>query len=571
MGPSLRVLIVENSEDDCELVLQALRRAGYTPAHSRVETAEAMTLALAHEGWDIVISDYDLPRFSAQAALALVKDRGLDVPFIIVTGSVTDDAGAAAMRDGAHDYVMKDSLARLVPAIERELRQARERTERRRVEDIVRYMAFYDALTDLPNRTLLADRLQQAMLARQRERKPLALMLIDLDRFKDINDTLGHRHGDLLLQQVGQRLRAVVWDLDTVARLGGDEFAVLLPALAAVDHVTVVARKVLAALDPPFTLEGLPLDVRASIGIAVCPEHGEDADTLIRRADVAMYAAKQNGTGFALYAPEFDRHSPRRLTMSSELREAIERDELTVFFQPKLALADRRLIGAEALVRWRHPERGLITPDQFIPTAEETGLIKPLTRWVLNAVLRQAQTWRRAGFRIPVAVNLSVRDLHDLELPDRLSEWLRAWDASPDGLELEITETLIMADPTRALDIVTRLHAMGLRLAIDDFGTGYSSLGYLKKLPVYAVKIDKSFVRDMTANEDDAVIVRSTIELGHSLGLVTVAEGVESQQTWDRLAELGCDAAQGFYISRPLPADDFLRWAAGKKADAGAT
>lgn len=459
------------------------------------------------------------------------------------------------------DGILRDYEARIVVSGEEEaLAIVREITERKAQAAVLEYQALHDALTDLPNRTLLYDRLQQAILSGHRQSRPLALLLMDLDRFKDVNDTLGHHYGDILLQQVGERLRGVLRESDTVARLGGDEFAILLSALADVKDIPLVAGKILQALEAPFILEGHLLDIGASIGIALFPDHGEYADLLIQRADVAMYLAKQAGGGYAVYSSEQDQNSPRRLALRGELRHAIENGDLFLLYQPKINLQTSRVIGVEALVRWRHPRLGTIPPDQFIPLAEHTGLIKPLTLWVLNAALSQCRAWREAGAELAVAVNLSARNLQDPQVSDQIADLLETWSIPPQMLELEITESVIMADPARAMEILTRLSKKGVRLSIDDFGTGYSSLGYLKKLPVDEIKIDKSFVKEMAVDGDDTVIVRSIVDLAHNLGLQVIAEGVEDQETWDALVILGSDAAQGYFMSRPIPADELGRW-----------
>jgi len=556
-GSPLRVLIVEDSEDDAALLVHELRRGGHEPTSVRVDTADAMRDALAKHPWQVVIADYHMPHFSAPEALAVLQASGLDLPFLIVSGRIGEETAVAAMKAGAHDYIMKGNLSRLVPAIERELREAEGRRERRRAEELVRRMAYYDRLTDLPNRALLHDLLQRAVAAGPRA--PLALLLIDLDRFREINDTLGHHHGDLVLQQVGARLRGVLNAADAVSRLGGDEFAVLAPG-ADGSGASRVAAAILRALEEPFAIEGLPINVEASIGIALHPDHGADADTLLRRADVAMYAAKQSGNGYAVYASEHDQHTPRRLALMGELRAAIERNELLLHYQPTVSFKTGRIEGVEALVRWQHPVHGFIAPDQFIGAAEKTGLIKPLTLWVFEAAQRQCVAWRREGLDVAVAINLSARTLHDAQLPDQIAELVRRGGGSAPPLRLEVTESAIMAEPTRAREILLRLNEMGIRIAIDDFGTGYTSLGYLHKLPVDEIKIDRSFVLGMETDEDDATIVRSTIDLAHNLGLTVVAEGVENRAIWDRLAALGCNAAQGYYICRPIPADDLARW-----------
>jgi diguanylate cyclase (GGDEF)-like protein/PAS domain S-box-containing protein len=435
----------------------------------------------------------------------------------------------------------------------------RDITDRRRAEETIRQLAYYDSLTTLPNRAMVHERLEQGVRSGERRQTPVAFLLMDLNDFKDVNNTLGHHHGDLVLQQIGPRLRDILRQSDTVARLGGDEFALVLPDTD-LEGAQLVAKKAHQVLETPFNVEGLSIGVEASVGIALFPDHGTSASLIMQRADVAMYAAKRSGGGSAVYAAERDHYSPRRLALMGELRYAIEHNELTLYYQPKIHMQSRRVIGVEALVRWKHPHRGMIPPDEFIPLAERSGLIRPLTQWVLSTALDQIRQWDQAGFQLSVAVNLSARNLLDAQLPDHLDELLRGTGARPNRLELEITESTIMTDPVRALDILTRLHGMGVPLAIDDFGTGYSSLGYLKRLPVSAVKVDKSFVKNMEANDNDAVIVRSTIELAHNLGLQVIAEGVETSYLWDRLAGLGCDAAQGYYISQPVPADALSRW-----------
>jgi diguanylate cyclase (GGDEF)-like protein len=421
------------------------------------------------------------------------------------------------------------------------------------------HQALHDALTGLPNRELFADRLGQALRAADRELHPAALLLLDLDRFKDVNDTLGHHHGDQLLCEVGTRLQGALRQVDTVARLGGDEFAVLVPGATA-EGAAAVAEKVRTALQAPLTIDGVMLDLDASIGIAVYPDHGNDITELLQHADVAMYAAKQTHAGFMVYDPTVDQHSPRRLALLGGLRRALERDELLLHYQPKADLHTGRILGAEALVRWQHPDHGLLGPDEFIPLAERTGLIHPLTRWVLDAALRQAADWHRAGHHLSIAVNVSTRCLLDPGFPDEVAERLGAWQVPAGSLVLEVTESAVMADPARALDVLGRLHAMGVRLALDDFGTGYSSMAYLKALPVDELKVDRSFVGEMVTSPSDTMIVRSTIDLGHNLGLRVVAEGVETQDAWQTLEALGCDTAQGYYLGRPMPAADLEHW-----------
>ncbi len=437
----------------------------------------------------------------------------------------------------------------------------RDITLRKRAEAALEHQALHDSLTDLPNRVLLHDRLQQAIRAAERTRSSVALLVMDLDRFKEVNDTFGHHTGDLLLEQLGERLGSVLRSSDTIARLGGDEFAVLLPT-ATVEDARQIAERLLQVLEEPFTLGGLQLEIDASIGIALSPDHGQDADALLRRADVAMYVAKRKNVGHALYTADQDEHSPMRLAMVSELRRAIDQDELSLYFQPKLDLETGEVTCAEALVRWDHPTHGLLSPDVFVPIAEQTGLIRPLARWVLDAALRQCNRWRRDGLDLSVAVNLSMRNLHDPEVVDTIRQLLLRWGIPPARLAIEITESSLMADAARAMDVLGRLRGMGVSVSIDDFGTGYSSLAYLKRLPVNELKIDKSFVAHVARDDNDAAIVRSTIGLAHDLGLSVVAEGIEDQQTLEFLAGLGCDVAQGYFISRPLPVVALGDWLA---------
>jgi len=416
------------------------------------------------------------------------------------------------------------------------------------------HLALHDPLTDLPNRSLFHDRAQQAILASRRDQTGIALMILDLDRFKEVNDTLGHHNGDLLLQEIGTRLRGGLRESDSVARLGGDEFGLLLPNVADGAEALMLGERVRAVLRRPFTLEGVTLDVEASIGIAIYPEHGDDVDSLLQRADVAMYLAKEDRSGCELYASDRDEYSPHRLALAAELRRALDEKELVLHYQPKADLSDGRIVAVEALVRWQHPEHGLLTPDQFVPLAEATGLIRELTLTVLAEALHQQRVWRDDGIDIRVAVNLSARDLYDLTLPASTAELLAKHDVPPTSLELEITESVIVADPMRARAILNRLSEMGVVLAIDDYGTGYSSLGYLKRLPIDEMKIDRSFVMQMADDRNDAAIVRSTVELGRNLGLKVVAEGVETAAAWAHLKALGCDFAQGYYLSKPVPA-----------------
>jgi len=432
-------------------------------------------------------------------------------------------------------------------------------TERKRAEEKVNRLAYYDSLTDLPNRFLFLEQLKETLQIVKRENKPLSVMMIEMDRFREIENTIGYQIGAVILKQLGRSIREVLRKSDVIARIEGGKFVVFLPFVDA-EAAVLVAQKIQKLIERPLMIEGLTIYVEVCIGIAAFPDHGEDADRLIRSADCAMSIADQMDGKCFVYATEKEDFNPHRMVLMAELRHALDRDELFLQYQPKVDLKTNRITGVEALVRWKHPERGIIPPDQFIRLAEQSGLIKPMTLWVFKSALNQCCHWRREGSPINVAMNLSARNLLDPKLPDQISALLRSNGVSAECIDLEITESIIMVDPARAMEVLTHLKNMGVGLAIDDFGTGYSSLGYLKKLPVDTIKIDKSFVMKMATNPDDAVIVRSTVDLAHNLGLKVVAEGVEDKETWNRLAAMGCDTAQGYYMSRPISAVDLKKW-----------
>jgi len=428
-----------------------------------------------------------------------------------------------------------------------------------RIAALERHNALHDDLTGLPNRTHLFERVKQLILHAKRDLQPLAVLVMDLDRFKEINDALGHHYGDFLLQQVAHRLQEVLRESDTLARLGGDEFSVVLEADT--EQAKLVSRKITEALQQPFVIEGHSLNIGISIGIASYPKHGTDCDTLLQHADVAMYSAKSAETHYAVYDNTQDQFTLNRLMLLTDLREAIRKDEhLHLHFQPKIDIKSNRIKGVEALLRWDHPELGMIPPDQFIPLTEQGGIIRSLSKWVLNAALAQQAAWRDAGLDLPVSINLSIKDLQDISVPLLIKDLLKDYQLESSSLMLEITETSMMLDPDRTFEVISNLHALGVRLSIDDFGTGYSSLAYLKQLPAEELKIDKSFVRNMLRDDNDEVIVRAIIDLAKNLGLDVIAEGVESAKTIARLQELDCDLAQGYHICKPLSATELEEW-----------
>ncbi len=462
--------------------------------------------------------------------------------------------------DGAHfplelaDTTFEAEGRRLRVAFMRDI------THRRAQQRALEHQATHDALTGLPNRVLLHRRCVEALDAAQADGTPAAVLILDLDRFKEVNDTLGHQVGDRLLQQIAMRLRDPLRPVDTIARLGGDEFAILLPGVS-MPEARAMAAGLIGRLEDPFRIDGLGLQVDASVGIAMYPDHGSEAAVLIQRGDVAMYVAKKVRNTVAVYDPEQDFHSVRHLTLKGELRQAIDRDELVLYYQPKISSATGRADGAEALMRWRHPRHGLVPPGEFIPLAEHTGLIKPMTQWALDAAMRQCAAWRKLGLDLPISVNCSARNLLEEDLPGTIEQALRRHGLDPRSLILEITETAIIEDPQGALEVLTLLAGLGVRISIDDFGTGYSSMEYLTRLPASELKIDRSFVMGILREENNAIIVRSIIDLAHNLGLRAVAEGVDSEEAWQVVRSLGCDASQGFHFARPIDAAEFVTWA----------
>ncbi|QTE27911.1 putative bifunctional diguanylate cyclase/phosphodiesterase [Pengzhenrongella sicca] len=506
----------------------------FSGAHPDDRAPLRAALASVRPGAQAVVLEVRLPARPTDAG-----DDGAWRTFELTIQDPGDDAGIGGLVLTGHDV-----------------------TEPRRLQRELEHRALHDSLTGLPNRALLGDRFDQALLSASRAGTAVGLLLIDLDRFKEINDTLGHHYGDQLLVQVGTRFESALRASDTIARLGGDEFAVLLADVGGLDAAMEVAHTLQATLTSSFVVDGIELDVEASIGVVVSGEHGADVTTLMQRADIAMYVAKQRNLRVSAYDPGGDEHSPTRLALLGDLRRALRGDELVLHYQPKVSLSTGEVCGAEALVRWQHPERGLIPPSEFIPLAENTGLIGPLTRHVLNLALLQQRRWIDNGSPLKLAVNLSARNLLDERLDVMVAELLAEHGVPARWLTLEVTESAIMTDPKRARELLERIAEQGIEIAIDDFGAGYTSLGQLKHLPVTELKIDLSYVTTMDTDTSNSLIVRSVIELGHNLGLSAVAEGVESAAILTGLTSFTCDVAQGYHLSRPLPVDAFDRWCA---------
>ena len=686
---ALRVLVVEDSENDFLLLLSILRRGGFVPEARRVETASELREALEECCWDIVIADYRLPEFNAPAALAIVTHYGPETPFIVVSGLMQEDLAAVSILSGANDALHKEKLARLPAVIRRELKSARLLAARRDavvaaeasrdalkdsearfllltqhlpecfwlydvaarrivyvneaytkitgrgVESFLRdprdivdamhdgdmqrlaaamerarfggidddfrvkawdgklrwvhlrtfavrddnnvvrsvggimsditdmvtqqhelqRMAHFDVLTGLPNRLLFKERLSASLSMTKRNGWLLGLLFVDLDRFKVINDTLGHAVGDDLLRLVAKRLHMVVRESDTVSRMGGDEFAIILPDLPSAEDAASVSRKLIDALAQPFRLAGQDLFVSASIGITLFPDDTDDVDVLISNADAAMYRAKEAGRNtYEFYRAEMNQRARELLTLETDLRQALARREFELHYQPKVSLTTGAMLGVEALLRWRSPQRGLVAPMDFIPLLEETGLIVAVGAWVLQEACRQTAAWHAAGYpHLTVAVNLSGRQVSDPGLVATVREALANTGLPAHSLELELTESMLMHDAPAVESLLDELRRMGVALSVDDFGTGYSSLAYLKRFPLDTLKVDRSFVRDITADPDDASITRAVIQMSHELSLKVVAEGVETAAQLQLLAACGCDQIQGYYFSRPLP------------------
>jgi diguanylate cyclase (GGDEF)-like protein len=720
--PSLRVISVEDEPAFTELIRRSLEDEGFAVTIERTQTESELHRALDAAPWDLVISDHSMPRFSSQDALRVIKARGLDLPFIIVSGFIGEDAAVVAMRAGAHDYIPKDHLGRLGVAVRRALHDATERAalrqreqdlealhavafaagraldidrlaefavgrarallhcdyvalywwnpERGRLERIARvvdvpdpgadwvlpgsgvsgiafaerravvvddypawpghlkgpqttlasaaatpliigdrvagafaigaltprhftteemrvlslfaaevapaietsrlltaaqHAARYDALTGLPNRVLFSERLEAQIALAKREQKTFALMYADLDEFRDINDAFGHEAGDAVLRELGVRLRQVVGAGDMVGRFGADEFVVLFPIGTELSNAGAAAQQAGTFLKDPFSAAGEPVRLAASMGIVVFPEHGTEPEILLQRAESAMFAAKRSHTGYRIYSAELDPQSQKRIALAGDLRRAVAENQLVLYYQPQVDCESGAVVAAEALLRWNQPGRGLVPPMEFIPFAEQSGLILEITPWVVREALRQQREWRSSGIELRVSVNVAMRNLHDPAFPDQVERLVAESGVPPTALALEITEGTIMLEPERTLAMLQRFRQMGLGVAIDDFGTGYSSLTYLSRLPVDEVKIDKSFVMALS-DPGNRAIVDAVVQLGRAFGLRVVAEGVKDGRTWNTIASFHGVVAQGYHLSPPLPAEQFVQWMTARNA-----
>jgi diguanylate cyclase (GGDEF)-like protein len=564
------ILIVDDEPEIRNLVRGILSESyGYLEANS----AEEALSILRMEKFGLVISDINMSGMSGLEMIPHVKAIAPDTVIMMISGEQTIESAIEALRGGAFDYIMKPfDFQHVEAAVRRALEhhallEAKRRHENH-LEELVRqrtaelnHLAYHDALTDLPNRILFEDRLTQALILAKRHRQALGMLFLSLDGFKKVHDTLGHAIGDRLLQKVAERLRSSAHQGETVARFEGDEFALLLTQIGGTEDedVVEVIFQINESLKLPFLVDDHELFITVSIGISLYPDDGADAPTLLKNADAALYRAReQGGNNYQFYTADMNDKAMKRLTLENSLRRALERSEFEVYYQPVLDINTRKIVGMEALLRWHHPELGLIQPAEFIPLAEDTGMIVPIGEWVLRMACTQSKSWQEAGFApLSLAVNLSGRQFQQQNLSEVVARILQETGLNSHNLELELTESSIMKNAEGAVRTLSELKAMGVKIAIDDFGTGYSSLGYLKRLPIDTLKIDRSFVSDVTTDPDDAALVMAIITLAHNLRLKVIAEGVDSEEQLRFLHLLRCDEWQGYFFSKPLPVEAF--------------
>ncbi len=555
----ISMLVVDDSEDDAFLLFSELSSRGARVSYSRVDNGPDMSEALGGNEWDLIICDHSMPGFDALTALEILNQSGKDIPFIIYSGHISDQTAYSAMGKGVNDYIEKGNFARLMPVIERELKGAAARRAVRQADSRILELAYFDKLSNLPNHNYFCARVTEYISEQEAQGKAAcgALIYIDLDRFLRINSSFGYEAGNDILRQTAARLKECVAESSAViARFGGDEFGIYHPTLTHQEHIEDFVLWLRQAFEAPFLHGGIELYLNCSIGVAMAPEDGRQVYDLLMNAETAMANAKRaGGNGYRFYVREMNASSAERIAMEGELRHAIERNELFLQYQPCIDAATLRTTGVEALVRWRHPERGLIPPDRFIPIADESGLIIEIGEWVLRESCRQARAWHEQGFGdISMSVNVSAVQFGQPRLLGVVRQALAESGLDPQALTLEITESVVMHDAEAAIGMLRALKHMGVKISIDDFGTGYSSLSYLKRFPIDILKIDKSFVRTLGVNEEDTAIVHAIMALAKSLRLVTIAEGVETQQQVQMLQGEACDRFQGFHFSRPLDA-----------------
>jgi len=563
---SPKILIIDD-DDQIRRLLLDIFNDGYDCRE--VSSAEEALLILAQENFDLVISDINMGGMSGLELVPQVHSISADSVVLMISGQSNIETAIEALRAGAFDYVMKPlDIRHVEAAVERALKQSSLLKEKRRYKDQlekllrertaeVNRLAYYDTLTGLPNRTLFKDRLEQAVAVSLRSGKLIGILFIALDQLKKVNDTLGHLPGDQLMKQVAGRLRSCVTEGDTVARFGGDEFAVMLTRIDGAKDIIEIIGALRAALGPPFDLDGQELFVTTSVGVSLFPLDGREGQSLLKNASSALYRAKKSGgDNYKFYTEDMNSRASKQLALETSLRHAIDNEEFVLHYQPRLAVDSLKITGVEALVRWQHPQLGLLSPAEFISLAEDNGLILPIGEWVLRTACRQNREWQEKGFApMRVGVNVSARQFHQQHLAEIVLNILDETGLAPAFLDLELTESSIMSNAQATIDVLTRLKAMDVTISIDDFGTGFSSLSYLKRLPIDALKIDQSFVRDVTTDPDDAALVMTIVTLAHNLRLNVVAEGVETEEQLRFLHLLRCDEVQGYLFSKPLPAE----------------
>lgn len=560
MAMSLRALIVEDSEDDAELLVHYLRENGFKPHYTRVDTGEAMRACLQREAWDVVFSDFTMPAFDAFEALNVLKLTHVDIPFIVVSGTIGEDRAVAAMQAGARDYILKGNLKRLAPAVRRELREAQNRRRTRGPQVRVSHRCGDDPLLQSSNRVQFLESINRTLAITGAANRKAAVLLLEVDRFKELDDTLGHVGGDALLLEIGSRIRETLAAKDYVVRLDKGRFGILLGGVTAYHDTRIVVGRITKALEPPVVMGNLPIGVEPRIGIALYPAHAQDANGLLQRAATAMSRAKRAGLVQSVYEPARDMNGSNRRAMLEELMAALGRGDLLLQYQPKIDLYTRTPRSLEALLRWNHALRGLMLPGAFIPAAERTGLVRNVLPWVLESALSQCRAWQAARPGLGVSINLSARSLHDPDLHELIAAELSRNRVTPDLLAVEVPESALVNAPPGVVSSLEQLAAMGVCVSLDDFGRGYSSIQQLKSLPIHELKIDGSLIANVAISRSDRVIVRMLADIAHNLRMKVVAEGVVDAAINRHLVKLGCDMAQGHFFGGPFPGDKLDDW-----------